>query len=330
MRLSWLGTLGGLESRAYGVALVAPVVVGWSYDASGKKRAFRWENDKMKDLGTLGGDESAAYAVSASGEVVVGWACDGSGRKRAFRWQSGKMQDLGTLGGDESAAYGISANGDVVVGWAEDHNKRRRAFYWQGGDMYDLGTLGGDNSEAYGVSAAGRVIVGWAEDVARRRRAFCWTTVYTDFGSMLDILNLGTLPEYDDHSVAWGVSENGGIVVGYAQNASGCPCAFRWNEKDGMGYLDLPRSGSQAYGVSRNGRLIVGVFDGRAVIWKPKDKGENLEMHKLNTRVSSNLARFSRLEVARAISLAEYSYYIVGWGYNSSTRRTEAFLLQQG
>jgi probable HAF family extracellular repeat protein len=147
---------------------------------------------------------------------------------------------------------------------------------------------------------------------------------------MLDILNLGTLPEYDDHSVAWGVSENGGIVVGYAQNASGCPWAFRWNEKDGMGDLDPPRSGSQAYGVSRNGRLIVGVFDGRAVIWKPKDKGENLEMHKLNTWVSSNLARFSRLEVARAISLAEYSYYIVGWGYNSSTRRTEAFLLQQG
>jgi len=329
MRLTWLSTLDGLESRAYGVALVVPpVVVGWSYDASGKKRAFRWENDKMKDLGTLGGDESAAYAVSARGEVVVGWACDGSGRKRAFLWTAaGGMQNLGTLGGDESAAYGISANGDVVVGWAEDHNKRRRAFYWRGGDMYDLGTLGGDNSEAYGVSADGRVIVGWAEDVAGRRRAFCWTTVYTDFGSMLDILNLGTLPEYDDHSVAWGVSENGGIVVGYAQNASGCPCAFRWNEKDRMGYLDPPRSGSQAYGVSRDGRLIVGVFDGRAVIWTPKDNGENLEMHKLNTWVSSDLAPFSRLEVARAISPPDY---IVGWGYNSSTRRTEAFLLQRG
>jgi probable HAF family extracellular repeat protein len=147
---------------------------------------------------------------------------------------------------------------------------------------------------------------------------------------MLDILNLGTLPEYDDHSVAWSVSKNGRIVVGYAQNASGCPCAFRWNEKDGMGYLGLPRSGSQAYGVSRDGRVIVGVFDGRAVIWTPKDNGENLEMHKLNTWVFSNLARFSRLEVARAISLAGYSYYIVGWGYNSSTRRTEAFLLQLG
>ena len=195
--------------------------------------------------------------------------------------------------------------------------------------MYDLGTLGGDNSEACGVSANGRVIVGWAEDVAGRRRAFCWTTVDTDFGSMLDILlNLGTLPEYDDHSVAWGVSENGGVVVGYAQNASGYPCAFRWNEKDGMEYLDLHRSGSQAYGVSQDGRLIVGVFDGRAVIWTPKNNGKDLEMHRLNIWVSSKLARFSRLEVARAISQTGYSVYIVGWGYNSSTRRTEAFLLQ--
>jgi len=237
------------------------------------------------------------------------------------------MQDLGTLGGDESAAYGISANGDVVVGWAEDHNKRRRAFYWQGGNMYDLGTLGGDNSEAYSVSANGRVIVGWAEDVAGRRRAFCWTTVDTDFGSMLDILNLGTLPEYDDHSVAWGVSENGGVVVGYAQNTSGYPCALRWYERSSTRHPDSLGSGSRAYGVSRNGRLIVGVSNGRAVIWVPK-QGEKIEMERLDAKVV--LERFSRLEVARAISQTGYSVYIVGWGYNSSTRRTEAFLLQWG
>ena len=84
MRLTWLGTLGGHESRAYGVALVAPVVVGWSYDASGKKRAFRWENGVIQDLGTLGGDESEAYAVSENGEVVVGWACEGQARNAPF------------------------------------------------------------------------------------------------------------------------------------------------------------------------------------------------------------------------------------------------------
>ena len=85
--LTWLGTLGGNRSEARGVSADGRVVVGWSYNAAGEYRAFRWTVDGgMQDLGTLGGSESWANGVSADGSVVVGWAENAAGDWRAFRW----------------------------------------------------------------------------------------------------------------------------------------------------------------------------------------------------------------------------------------------------
>jgi probable HAF family extracellular repeat protein len=79
--LTWLGTLGGNQSEAYGVSADGSVVVGWAYNAAGLYRAFRWTaSGGMQDLGTLGGDRSEASAVSADGAVVVGWAYNAAGR----------------------------------------------------------------------------------------------------------------------------------------------------------------------------------------------------------------------------------------------------------
>ncbi len=85
--LTWLGTLGGSES--YGVGLLADgtVVVGWSTNASGYERAFRWvQGQGMQDLGTLGGNSSVAGYVSADGTVVLGRAETADGLPHAFRW----------------------------------------------------------------------------------------------------------------------------------------------------------------------------------------------------------------------------------------------------
>jgi probable HAF family extracellular repeat protein len=351
MRLSWLGTLGGLESRAYGVALVAPVVVGWSYDASGKKRAFRWENGEMKDLGTLGGDESAAYAVSASGEVVVGWAYDGLGRKRAFRWTAvGGMQDLGTLGGHESEAYSISANGQVVVGWAEDHNKQRRAFYWDQGGMHDLGTLGGNNSEACSVSAGGELVVGWSENARGRHEAFYWMQHH-------GIMAL-PVPRGTNHSYALGMTPEPILfrrqsiyqITGYATTSVGTHHGLIWELRQqtvpptsappvvslkmvlgasltiskaySASYDPPPASGSVGMSLT-----VVGEWNTNAALWRIPRQSRSQCMGICLLPTSPTC--FSRLEVARAIcSFRSNPRLVVGWGYNSQGVRTEAFLLE--
>jgi probable HAF family extracellular repeat protein len=322
--LTWLGTLGGDWSVARGISADGSVVVGWATNAAGQIRAFRWTVDGgMQDLGTLGGDESEswAYGVSADGSVVVGWAHNAERWPRAFRWTvDGGMQDLGTLpGGVWSEAWGVSADGAVVVGGAWNAAGQDRAFRWTvDGGMQDLGTLGGCCSEALGVSADGSVVVGWAQtNDAWRWRAFRWTVD----GGMQDLGSLG-----GGESAARGVSADGRVVVGWARNAAGQLRAFRWTASGGMQDIDTLSSGySEAFGVSADGAVVVGfAYDaaGRqhAFRWTASVGTEYL-----NTTYASLLTPGSGLESATAIS--PDGRYIVGWGYNDATNRTEAFLL---
>ena len=123
--LTWLGTLGGDWSEAYGVSADGAVVVGLADNASGQEHAFRWTAaGGMQNLGTLGGDHSWASGVSADGSVVVGWAHNASGYTRAFRWTpSGGMEDLNltyasllTNGSYLEIASAISPDGRYIVG----------------------------------------------------------------------------------------------------------------------------------------------------------------------------------------------------------------------
>jgi probable HAF family extracellular repeat protein len=304
--LTWLGTLGGNGSRAYGVSANGSVVVGAALNAVGQWRAFRWQNGAMQDLGMLGGNQSEAYAVSADGSVVAGMVHAASDYVYSFRWQNGFM-DL--IVGLSSRAHGVSANGTVVVGvYAQN------AFRWSSGNFQTLGSLpGGTWSYAYGVSADGAVVVGSARNATGQYRAFRWTAS----GGMQD---LGTLPG-GTWSEAYGVSANGSVVVGWALNAAGQWRAFRWTASGGMRDLGTLGGGySYAYAVSADGTVVVGQSDGRAFRWTASGVMEDL-----NTTYASLLTNGSVLWEARAIS--PDGRYIVGKGRNAATNREEAFLL---
>jgi probable HAF family extracellular repeat protein len=81
----------------------------------------------------------------------------------------------------------------------------------------------------------------------------CWT-----------LKGLGTLG--GDWSEAYGVSSDGSVVVGWAENAEGQPHAFRWTAAGGMEdlnitYAHLLTNGSKLYradAISPDGRYIVG------------------------------------------------------------------------
>jgi probable HAF family extracellular repeat protein len=137
---------------------------------------------------------------------------------------------------------------------------------------------------------------------------------------------LGTLPGGNE-SWAWGVSADGSVVVGRADDAAGQNRAFRWTASGGMQDLGtLGGDWSGASGVSADGAVVVGwaynaAGDWHAFRWTASDGMEDL-----NTTYASLLTNGSVLEVATAIS--PDGRYIVGYGYNAATGRPwEAFLL---
>jgi probable HAF family extracellular repeat protein len=79
---------------------------------------------------------------------------------------------------------------------------------------------------------------------------------------------LGTLPGGYE-SWAYGVSADGAVVVGWADNAAGQDRAFRWTASGGM--QDLGTLGgreSWAYGVSADGAVVVGRVFNAAGQWR--------------------------------------------------------------
>ena len=72
---------------------------------------------------------------------------------------------------------------------------------------------------------------------------------------------LAALPGYTGTGRAFGISGDGGIVVGYADQPSLHPEAFRWTVTGGMASLGLPGD-SKANGISSDGSTIVGSSNG--------------------------------------------------------------------
>jgi len=319
-RLTWLGTAGYTASMAYGVSADGSVVVGVASTSGrgGTTRAFRWTRATgMQELVTF---PAIATSISADGSVVIGWFYDSASNHRAFRWTAtGGTEDLGTLtGGRQSWAYGVSANGSVIVGVSTNAGGYDRAVRWTQLGIQNLGTISGGSSYAYGVSPDGSIVVGQTDS-----RPFLWTR-----SSGMQTL---PLPEGHNSGVAYGVSANGSIVVGKVvvpPHPGGgftthIPC--KW--VNGVPTILRPVNSNwqgEAYAVSADGSVIVGTITtsqgNLACRWT---ESGGLEI--LSQTYARLLGPDSRLEEARAIS--PDGRFIVGWGFNENTWRTEAFLL---
>ena len=125
-----LGTLGGNESRGWGINN-AGQVTGWSQRTDGLTRAFLYtgtpgSGGAMFDLGTLGGLESTGLAINNAGQVT-GHADTTLGfpNPHAFRYTPGPgggMVDLGSGGGSSinDAGFVVGSDGTFPTLWQID------------------------------------------------------------------------------------------------------------------------------------------------------------------------------------------------------------------
>lgn len=183
-----LGTLGGRDSKAFGINS-AGWIVGVSQVSPAVRHAFLYKNGKMTDLGSLqGGTFSLAYDINDQGQIV-GIAETAAHAVHGFLWQNGKMADLGALpDGQSSLAYTLNNQGQIA-GSAETKNEYH-AVWKTGGPWIDLGTLGSDPASVRGINAKGR-LVGASNLSTVLRHAFLYAQVR--------LLDLNTLiPAHSD------------------------------------------------------------------------------------------------------------------------------------
>ncbi len=313
--ITWIGGLSDRGSYPNAISADGLVVVGNSRNATGGRRAFRWEEGVMQDLGTLGGESSDAYALSQDGRVIVGFSYDEGGNERSFRWEDGDMVDIGTLGGNESLAYGVSADGTVIVGESLTSDNQGRAYRLTNGVFQDIGTLNGMSTGTRAVNDDGTVIVGSSRISGSVSHAYRWIN-----GSMQDLGSLNGTSE------ALGVSGDGTVVVGRSMTSEGVR-AFRWTSGSGMQNLGVLTDGnlSQANAASANGMVIIGFSrdhesENRAVRWTESD---GIEL--LNLVYEDLLADGSHLIVATDIT--PDGRFILGYGHNVTDNSFEGFIL---
>ncbi len=321
--IDWLGTLGGNESKAYGISPNGTYVVGYARTPTGLTRAFRWSlNTGIQPVTPCENNSylaSVAYAISSSGAVAVGRKESNAPADCAARWT---VCNVDYMFGDatDGLATAVSDN-SVIVGGVYYDGSLMQAFRWTSTGVLIWSPLGGEIGIAYDVSANGSIMVGSSSSVNSWDLHAFW---YKHGVATLDLGTLGGA-----QSEALGVSPDGGVVVGWAENASGQWRAFGWMQAMGMQDLLTPgTTPSQALKVSTCGRVIVGWFRvghalNHAFRWTP---GAGLE--DLNATYASLLANGSVLYAATDVSAD--GRYIVGYGFNAATGRVEGFRLDTG
>ena len=284
-------------------------VAGATQDGTRRWRAFRWS--ESTGLQTLTSSGTNGYAMGISANGAVSGYYEVNGRPRAFQWtpQNG-FTELPAFGGIQWAGFAISGDGNWVGGTAREASGGWRAVRWGIlGQPQNLGTLGGATSCAQALSHDGGVIVGYSFNIANRQRAFRWSQA-------TGMQDLGTLG--GSESNAMGVSADGSVVLGISRASNGALNAFRWSQATGMQNLGR----WMARSVNQDGTLIVGGINGQATAWTPE-----LGMFRLSDYFSALLSSGSVLLDAYAVSPS--GRYIVGIGYNSATRRREAFVIDR-
>jgi probable HAF family extracellular repeat protein len=266
--IAGLGSLGDgsdFFSSANGVSDDGSVIVGTTAVSSSQTRAFRWTAGngmvKLNNFFCLlfcPPDIASGHGVSGDGLVVVGAGSDGSNLDpvtKAARWSGGgtSISSIGHLpgGGLFSTGFAASSDGSVIAG-SSDASNGTQAFVWDSGALDPLPAIISSRPEsaALAISSSGLVIVGSANTSpvdgavveAVRWHGTDWGIVET-----LGMIPGATVPG----GRALGVSGDGSIIVGTANDENSDDVAFLWDEVGGMRSLKIELE--EEYGLDLDG-----------------------------------------------------------------------------
>lgn len=197
--LTTLGTLGGTQSAANDLN-DSGIVVGWSFDANGLKRAFQWTSaNGMENLGAAFIAETVAEAVNNRGQIV-GWLQDAEGFQ-SMSWDHVTPEGEALFTNSNHKALGVNDNGSVVGITVETNGDADEGYYWNGSGASDFTSILGHNYFPYAGINSQDLTAGFDGDQA----------TFLEIGK-LQPDTLGKLLPGDDFSIAYGLNDLGQIV----------------------------------------------------------------------------------------------------------------------
>jgi probable HAF family extracellular repeat protein len=213
------------------------------------------------DLGSFGNSscfyssytavDTVATAINDAG-VVTGGSCkviqNANGfytNLHPFRWANGVMTDLDPTTTVETVGYGINSSSQIVGFFGDTMQIPGSAFLYSGGTFTDLASILGSVSPASDINDSGLIVGG--------RNTQGGETAYTyDPGAGI----VSTLPGLGG---AVGVAEaanNGGVLAGYATDASAQPHAVRWTGGTATDLGTLGGTYSYGFGINSAGDVV--------------------------------------------------------------------------
>jgi len=154
---------------------------------------------------------------------------------------------------------GLSADASTVTGYANS-STNSIPYIWSNGTFSPLPTYGPDLlAEANAISHDGSIIVGSAAIDSSTTHAVRWQN-----GTILD---LGTLSDPTQNSIAWATTPDAKIIVGESDTGNGYNHAFRWEgDASGGTMIDLGALGgdqaySTAWAINQDGTIIAGLSE---------------------------------------------------------------------
>ena len=263
--LTDLGTLGGRESRAYGLNSLG-AACGEAATSQGAMQAFRWTAaDGLRGLGTLGGPTSRGYGINDAG-WVVGEAETTNGLRQPFCWtpETGLLPLPLPAGAPGGVAQAINASGQIA-GAVDQADGPCAAFWPSRTNLPVLLTATGLAGLAFSLNDAGEVVgqSEMGEAVGRVTRAFH----RTPDGVVAAISPLG-----EGLSSAARVINAAGQIAGSLEVRAGITHAFRY-DTNGLADLDDRNNVfSEAHGLNARGDVVGTCFNGpdddeQAFLW---------------------------------------------------------------
>ena len=149
----------------------------------------------------------------------------------------------------------------------------------------------------------------WAHNGLKALTSACALSLLATVAWSQSLTWLGVLP-YGRWSWAYGVSADGAVVVGWAENAEEQWRAFRWTASGGMQDLGtLGGNESRALGVSANGAVVVG--------WAENAAGQERAFRWTASGGMQDLGTLGGNE-SWALGVSANGAVVVGWAHNAA------------